>query len=795
MPYQPPLIPRIDFPSLPADFPARAEDDPGGPEYIVKAALARKGRHGVTLNGTTVNGKALPVLVEIVAPGTVRVLCGDEKAKKVTLAHKLAAPTVSVRTTAKRITLTSDAVTVEIDLDPYNTRFYGPDGALFLAQNSTDNEVSDKMLALPLGYSEIGGQRVAFHETFTTEPDEHYYGFGEKFTDFDKRGQVIEMWHYDAHGVHCERSYKNVPFFISSRGYGVFVDTGSLTRFDMAYSSHTIATMMTTDNALDYYVIAGPSFKTVISRYTELVGHPILPPKWSMGLWMSSGFKRDDADSVVSRAEELRRRDIPADVLHLDCYWQRFGRWSDNQWDTEMFPDPPGLIKRVKQQNFRVCLWINSYIGIESPLLKEAEEKGYLLKTRDGKPWIGQLWGNYHPPVALIDVTNPAAAKWFQDLLRPHLKMGVDVYKTDFGEGVPREVIAHNGMTGDELHNIYPLIYNDLVADVTREVTGGPGLVWGRSTWAGGQRHAAQWGGDPNCTYQGMASTLRGGLSMAVCGHAFWSHDMGGFHREPTPDVFIRWSQMGFFSPMSRAHGITSRLPWDYGEAAERIFREYARLRYRLAPYTYTYYVEAAETGLPVIRPMLLEFQDDPNTTGMDLQYMFGAELLIAPVYNAEGRRPVYLPAGQWVDFWTREVIAGPVWRTVEAPLDVLPMYVRADSLLPTIEPPDYLEEKPFEFVTFDAYLLKAASFRLRDSDGETLVEAARNGGALTVTLSGAKAKVGLRLLPLPGAAAVSEVWVNGKRLPRSDKVALKAVSKAGWTRGADGILSLVAER
>jgi alpha-D-xyloside xylohydrolase len=680
---------------------------------------------------------------------------------------------------------------VEIDLDPFNTRFYGPDGTLLLAQNSTDTEVSDLLLALPLGYSELGGQQF-FHESFTAEPDEHYYGFGEKFTDFDKRGQTLELWHYDAHGVHGERAYKNVPFFVSSRGYGVFLDTGSLTRFDMAASSHTIASMITTDNALDYYVIAGPSLKDIIRLYSDLVGHPILPPKWSMGLWMSSGFKRDSADEVAMRARELREHDIPADVLHLDCYWQRWGCWSDNQWDTEMFPDPAGLIKRVKDQNFRVCLWINSYIGIESPLLKEAEKKGYLLKTKNGKPWIGQLWGGYHPPVALIDVTNPAAGKWLQGLLRPHLEMGADVYKTDFGEGVPREVFAYNGMTGEELHNIYPLLYNDLVAEVTREVTGGPGLVWGRSTWAGGQRHAAQWGGDPNCTYQGMMSTLRGGLSMAMCGHAFWSHDMGGFHHTPTPDVYVRWSQMGFFSPMSRAHGMSSRLPWDYGETAERIFRDYDRLRYRLAPYIYSYYVEASETGLPVIRPMVLEFEKDPTTYTMDLQYMFGEHLLIAPVYNREGKVRVYLPEGQWVDYRTHAVYSGPNWITVQAGLDVLPIYVRAGALIPTVEPPDYFEEKAFDFVTFDAYVLGNGDFRLHDTDGETTVHVALESGVMKIAVEGAKKKIALRLMPLPGAGGVDNVHVNGKPLARNDNVTLDASSKTGWTRGPDGILRAV---
>ncbi|MCZ7544274.1 MAG: hypothetical protein M5R40_12395 [Anaerolineae bacterium] len=512
-----------------------------------------------------------------------------------------------------------------------------------LDQNYTDSDVADNLIVLPFGFSEVEGQRVAFHDTFTAEPDEHFFGFGEKFSDFDKRGQRLEMWNYEAHGVHSERAYKNVPFFVSTHGYGIFVDSVSPVQFDMASSNFSTFSLIVPDTALDYYVIAGPELKAVISRYADLVSLPILPPKWAFGLWMSSGFKADSTEEVLERARTLRERDLPCDVLHLDCYWQRWGRWSDLQWDTDVFPDPEGLLKAIKAQGFKVCLWINPYIGVESPLFEEAKAKGYFLKTPDGEAWVGDQWGGYHPPVAVIDVTNPEAAAWFKDLLRKPLSIGADVYKSDFGEGVPADTVAHNGMTGVQLHNLYTLIYNDLVVEVTKEIAGHE-MVWGRSTFTGGQRHAAQWGGDTNCTYMGMASTLRGGLSMGVCGHAFWSHDIGGFHREPTPDLYTRWVQFGAFTPMARCHGITTRLPWDYGEEAVRVFDRYMRLRYRLLPYLYTYGCLAHETSLPILSAMVVEFPDDPNTYTMDLQYMFGAELMVAPIFNIDGYRSVYFP-------------------------------------------------------------------------------------------------------------------------------------------------------
>ena len=373
-------------------------------------------------------------------------------------------------------------------------------------------------------------------------------------------------------------------------------------------------------------------------------------------------------------------------------------------------------------------------------------------------------------------MTNPDAATWFHELLRPSLEFGCDVFKTDFGEGVPRDTVAYNGMTGDELHNLYPLLYNDLVAEVTREVKGGPGLVWGRSTYAGGQRHAAQWGGDPNCTYQALASTLRGGLSMAMFGHAFWSHDIGGFHRTPTPDLYVRWSQMGLFSPMSRAHGMSSRLPWDYGEDTERIFRDYVRLRYRLLPYIYGSANQSHTLGIPLMRAMAFSFPNDPCTATLDLQYMFGDDLLVAPIYNVEGHRSVYFPAGRWVDFWTREVITGPQSRIIDAPLDVLPLYVRENALIPTTEPREHTADGPFEQITVDAYLFEQGQVTLYDTDGETTVTASLTQDRLDLRLEGVKSALALRLIPLADTGAVQSVTIN-------------EVATTDWSREADGSL------
>jgi alpha-D-xyloside xylohydrolase len=791
-----PLLPYVPFPADPQPLPSRHADDAGGPEVVVRASITGEHKRGLNLTGITQGDDALSIAVSIVAPGIVRVLLEGETPdpQRVTFACDLSeqAVDVSLQKADGRVILASDLVSVQLDLDPFHITFYGLDGAVLLDQNYTDTDVKGRLMTTPFGVSKMNSQRVAFQDAFTAEPDEHFYGFGEKFTDFDKRGQRLEMWNYDAMTVRTEQAYKNVPFFVSTRGYGIFVDSSACIRFDMAATSSASFSIVVPDSALDYYVIVGPELKSIITRYASLVSFPIQPPKWAFGLWVSSGALPDSTEQTLERGRLLRKHNVPSDVLHLDPYWMRFGCWSDMIWDTEAFPDPEAMLRQAKDMGFKVCLWINPYLGMASERFTEAAERGYLLKTSQGEPYVADLWGGYHPPVAIVDFTNPEAVDWFKALIRPMFRIGVDVLKTDFAEGVPADAMAYNGLTGERLHNLYALLYNDAVAEVTAQETGRAGLVWGRSTYAGGQRHAVQWGGDPRCTYQDMAATLRGGLSIGMCGHSFWSHDIGGFKGQPTPEIYVRWAQFGLFSPFSRMHGTSSRLPWDYGEEALRIVRDYVRLRYRLLPYIYTYASIAAETSLPMMRPMVLEFPDDPNTYSLDLQYMFGGDLMVAPIYNSAGRRPVYFPDAHWVDFWTHEVIEGPQTRFIEASLDVLPLYVRANALIPTIEPPDYLTDAPYDLVTVDAYLLDSGRFALRDTDGTTQVSASFEGSCLSLQVGGAKQRLGVRLIPLLGAPPVEEVYGNGARINKTESLAITPDSNPGWTRDQDGIVRIL---
>jgi len=789
---------------LATDNPLIGNDVPAGPpklaptpgvepivDYLMSALVSTQLPDGVVLKGSTRCGTETVVTVSVVAPGVARVLLervGSSTTGRVTLARtsKSQDLEVGVRSAEASVVVASDDISVEASLDPWGLRFKDRRGTVVLEQSGPEFNVTETLMAPPFGFSDLGSQRV-FHDSFACQPDEHFYGFGEKFTSIDKRGQRLEMWNQDARGVNTERAYKNVPFFVSTGGFGLFVDSVTCVNFDMAASSHAHFSFLVPDTALEYYVIAGPDPELIIQRYAALVGKPTLPPKWAFGLWVSSGFTDEGAQAALDRASSLRERAIPSDVLHLDCYWQRFGNWSDLRWNSDAYPDPEAMVRAVKKEDFKLCLWINPYLGAESERFAEAKDQGYLLKTPTGEPYVLQLWGGYHPPVGIIDFTNPDAARWWKELLRPLLKMGADVFKTDFGEGVPADAVAWNGMTGAQLHNLYALLYNDLAAEVTAEETGRPGLVWGRSTYAGGQRHAAQWAGDPNSTYRDLASTLRGGLSLAMCGHPFWSHDIGGFHGQPTPDLYVRWSQFGLLSPLSRLHGMTTRMPWDYGEDALRIFTEFARLRYRLLPYIYSEAVRAAETSLPLLRPMVLQYPHDANTHLLDSQYLFGPDLLVAPIFNPEGRRAVYLPEGDWFDFWTREVKQGPSVEEVETPLDRVPLYVRANALIPTIAPPNFIKDGPFDPVTVDAYIQSTGTLELRDTDGTTLVAATLSDSKLAIDWSGPKEVLGFRLLTAPGARPLREVIVNDRPLSRISHAVVAGDSRLGWTASAGG--------
>uniref|UniRef100_A0AAU2VKR7 alpha-D-xyloside xylohydrolase n=1 Tax=Streptomyces sp. NBC_00008 TaxID=2903610 RepID=A0AAU2VKR7_9ACTN len=551
-----------------------------------------------------------------------------------------------------------------------------------------------------LTFLDADGRRLTGADTkgtaFATAPDgthhmvaqlaldigENVYGLGERFTPYVKNGQSVDIWQADG-GTSSELAYKNIPFYLSSRGYGVFVNHPGRVSFEIGSESVGQVQFSVEDQSLEYYIVAGPTPKEVLARYTALTGRPALPPAWSFGLWLTTSFCTSyDEETVTSFVDGMARREIPLSVFHFDCFWMREYQWSDFLWDPDVFPDPEGMLARLKERGLRISMWINPYIAQKSALFAEAAELGYLVRRPSGDVWQWDLW---QPGMALVDFTDPAARAWYSGKLRVLLDQGVDCFKTDFGERVPTDVVWRDGSDPERMHNYYAQIYNRTVFELLEKERGhGEAVLFARSATAGGQQFPVHWGGDCFASFTAMAESLRGGLSLSLSGFGFWSHDIGGFEGTPDPAVFKRWLAFGLLSSHSRLHGnVSYRVPWAFGEEAVDVTRTFTLLKHRLMPYLYGAAVTAHRTGVPMMRPMLLEFPDDPTTRMLDRQYMLGPDLLVAPVFTEDGQVEYYVPEGTWTSLLSGETVTGPVWRQETHGFDSLPVLVRPGAVLP----------------------------------------------------------------------------------------------------------------
>ena len=502
------------------------------------------------------------------------------------------------------------------------------------------------------------------------------YGLGERFTPIVKNGQSVELWNEDG-GTASEISYKNIPFYYTNKGYGVFINHPGKVSLEVGSEKVETVQFSVKDETLEYFVIYGPTPMEIIRKYTALTGRPALPPEWSFGLWLTTSFSTDyDEETVNKFVDGFEERNIPLQVFHFDCFWMKGFEWCNFIWDKEMFPDPAGMLDRLHKRGLKICVWINPYIAQKSPLFLEGKEKGYLLRREDGKVWQWDMW---QAGMAIVDFTNPDACKWYQSKLKALLDMGVDCFKTDFGERIPVDVKWFNGADPEKMHNYYTLLYNECVFDLLKKEKGEQeAVLFARSATVGGQKFPVHWGGDSTSQYISMAESLRGGLSLMDSGFAFWSHDIGGFEDEGSADLYKRWVAFGLLSSHSRLHGSSSyRVPWRYDEEACDVLRFFVNLKLKLMPYIMGLAKYAHETGIPVMRPMHMQFPEDDNCAYLDRQYMLGDKILVAPVFSGDGHQNFYLPEGKWVYLLTGEKAEGGKWHEGVYDYFSLPLYVR----------------------------------------------------------------------------------------------------------------------
>ena len=539
--------------------------------------------------------------------------------------------------------------------------------------------------AFALAYAEKDGKPYQVNCSFYARPDECFMGTGERFSKMDLSGKTVQLCNQDGQGVNNRRTYKNIPFYLSSEGYGLFLHTTSFAKFSLADHSTRSVQLSVKEPLLDFFLIGGDTPEEILYGYRQLTGFPSMPPVWSFGVWMSrmTYFSAEEVNEICDR---LRKENYPCDVIHLDTGWFETDWLCEWKFNRTRFPHPEQFIKNLKENGFRVSLWQLPYIAFDAEQYGEATANNYI--SRSERKIRGASNFSVQDYAGTIDFTYPPATTWYKSLLKKLLEMGVACIKTDFGEEIHTDAEYH-AMTPEKLRNLYPLLYQKAAYEVTKETTG-DGIIWARAGWAGCQRYPLHWGGDAACSWDGLAGSLRGGLHLGLSGFGFWSHDVPGFHGIPVfmnsvidDTLYVRWTQFGVFTSHIRYHGSHKREPWHYPKISH-IIRKWWQLRYRLIPYLLEQSEQTISSGYPVLRALYLHHPDDKTCRHIDDQYYFGEKMLVAPVMNTEGIRDIYLPESKWVHFFTGEVFDGGQWlKKVSVPLEEMPVFVKYGSQIP----------------------------------------------------------------------------------------------------------------
>lgn len=565
-------------------------------------------------------------------------------------------------------------------------------GVRILEEEITDTNVDNRWKMLPLGFSLQNGRSSAVRENLKLGSEEAIWGLGEKYTSMNRRGRVYQIRQTDALSTDSEKSYLGQPFYISSKGYGLFLNTFTESSFDVGASSELSLQIRTEDEDLDYVCIleGEGKYKEIVRDYVRLTGGVPLIPRWAFGYWQSkcSYNTRAEVEEVAEKASELG---LPLDVIHIDN-WQGPQQAGTFRWNETAFPDPAGMIEGLHQRHIHLSVWNYPYVDTICPEFSELEKKGYFVKNKDGKTALFHATADSETCVACFDFTNPEMVTWYQERIRKVLADGVDVIKTDFSEALPADAVLYDGSTGAEAHNKIPYLYTNLVYDTMMEAFAGTDrlpLIYSRSGYLGANRVPAVWAGDSSSESAGLSAILHGGMGLSACGVAFWGYDLGGFFHTspkgneclPTEEQYLRSVVPGLFMPLARTHGKTAREPWNISSRALEVTRKYDILRHRLLPYWWQTALEAHEEGIPMLRPLYMEFPEDPGAGKTESEFMIGDSLLVAPAFERD-HYSVYLPEGKWINFFTGETEEGGRYVKVSPAIDEIPVYVRNGSVI-----------------------------------------------------------------------------------------------------------------
>jgi alpha-D-xyloside xylohydrolase len=708
---------------------------------------------GVDVRAATAGGDDLTIRLTFFAPQVLRLQFhaagGSLDRTSPMLVARSGNVQVRVQDTREAVRMRAGELQVICDRHPFALRVQDGAGRTIFAQFA--DRSFDRFVTHRMGYTEdrASGRRHVY-ESFRLWHGEHLYGLGERYGPIDRRGLRTVLWCVDTHGTNStDLVYKPVPFFLSTAGYGMFMHSHARVTVDLGAYSAASGWIYVEEPVLDYFLIYGPALRDILRRYLVLTGQVPVPPRWSFGIWLSRCMYRDRAE-VERVVAEGRQRGFPFDVVHLDPLWLKGRKTrnydsSDLVWDEHAFGPPREFIQTLRKSHVRLSLWENPYFPMQSERFAEAARAGHFL--RDAGSGLARFRGK---DAAVVDFTSSKTVEWFKALHRDLLKSGVAAFKTDYGEEVPGDAVAGNGMAGQELHNLFPLLYNRAVFEEMSKADG-QAAVWARSGWAGSQRYPVHWSGDAPSRWDTLPLVLQSGLSLMLSGFAFWSHDIGGFYGLSDDELFIRWAQLGLLSTHARFHGKEPREPWAYPRAFE-IIRRYAQLRYRLLPYLYSEAIASTRAGLPLMRPLVLEFQDDPNTATIGDQYLLGDTLMIAPVLTKHPSRRVYLPAGQWWDFWRGTRYAGSQWLTVHVPIDTVPIFVRDNTVLPLGSPIMHADARPDPW-TFEIRTDTTARYELQGLDEPIDVRARVQPASALVGARGGAGRHHLRVLGIESSS------------------------------------------